>query len=144
MKFFNSSLTAQKGQTVFNRWLLQTVAKAIRYGVIGASCALIDLGLFAFFVSVTSFSPVIINVFTYFIGTLLSFYTNARFTFCCNDKMFRRASLFFFAAVVGLSLSSFLLHAAPWLGIGVITMKIISMIFVFGVQFSFNNFVTFG
>jgi putative flippase GtrA len=119
------------------------IPKALRYAFIGASCALLDLVLFTLIVKLTTIKPVEVNMVTYAIGTLLSYYANARYNFKKNDKMKWRLLSFCMAAAFGLAISGFIISCADYVGLDIIFMKIISMGFVFLFQFTFNNFITF-
>lgn len=120
-----------------------TMIKAIRYGMVGLGCSLLDLTLFTTIVYFDYFPVLGVNVFTYLTGTGFSFLINSHTTFCKTDKIVLRSFLFFLAALIGLSVSSVLLYIGQATGINIVIMKVITLGAVFVIQFSLNNFITF-
>lgn len=115
----------------------------IKYGGIGGVCAATDTAIFSAAVFMTSISPLIINIFTYTLGTIMSFFLNSKYNFRTKSRPFRQLFLFFVASFIGLTLSSLIIAVVKNLNVNIIAAKILSLFIIFFVQFSFNNYITF-
>jgi putative flippase GtrA len=84
------------------------------------------------------------NLSSYLCGTILSFFLNRSFTFNVQDAPFRRFISFLAVAGLGYTVSSALLWAlVEKLEVNAISAKAITLIVVFGVQYTLNSLLTF-
>jgi putative flippase GtrA len=80
------------------------------YCVIGMSGTLLDFTVYSLLLKSRLLDYQGANAIGYASGTLLSFTLNARFNFRVTDRMARRLICFFGVALVGWSISAWLLH----------------------------------
>lgn len=120
------------------------IRQVLLYGIIGGSCALLDLLLFALMYKSLSVNEFIANVVSVHIGITMSFMLNRKFNFKKTDRVLFRAVSFYLTGLFGLVMSEGLL----WLGticlnFAVIPIKIASVIVVAGTQFIINKSIAF-
>ncbi len=119
------------------------------YGAIGGGAVAIDLGVFWILYklgggeSASSLYIVIANVVAIFIAIVYSFTLNSIFTFKTRDHLFKRFISFTGVSMVGMAISTLMLIAATAVGVALTPAKIVSLPFIFIVQFTLNRLLTF-
>jgi putative flippase GtrA len=122
----------------------ELIRQILLYGIIGGSCALLDLLLFTLMYKGLSINEFLANVVSVHIGIAMSFILNRKFNFKKTDRILFRATSFYLTGLFGLALSEGLL----WLGtrhlnFAVIPVKIATVFIVAGMQFIINKSVAF-
>ena len=117
------------------------------YGFIGGGAVAIDLGLFFILVSAyktdATWYLYFANILAIAVAVVYSFTLNSVFTFKTRDNLLRRFMSFAAVSCFGISFSSVLLYLGIIVGIDPNLAKIISLPFIFIVQFVLNNLITF-
>lgn len=113
--------------------------RIIFYGISGSIGVLSDLFIFttlAYLLPPGYF--IVYNVFSYLIGTCVSFIFNSRLTFSSKISRlsFRR---FLFVAFIGVLLSSLIIYACISVGFPSISSKVFATVLVVSLQFIFNT-----
>ena len=116
----------------------------ILYGIIGCCTATLD---FLIFTGLTQWTPVhyiIANIISCSTGILCSFLLNRKYNFKVTDHTFRRMVIFFSVGIVGMFLSSVILHfCIDNLHLGELVSKLASIIIVVIIQFFLNKYISF-
>jgi len=115
----------------------------ILYGVIGGTCAGVDILIFYLLNKQVGWLALPANVVSVNVGIGLSFILNRRFNFKVADKTFRRLVLFYAVGVTGLAMSSGILALGDRLAFDSLYVKMFSVLVVSLFQFALNKFATF-
>ena len=116
----------------------------ILYGIIGSCTATLD---FLIFTGLTQWTPVhyiIANVISCYTGILCSFLLNRKYNFKVTDHTLRRMIIFFSVGILGMFLSSVILHfCIDDLHWGELISKLTSIVIVVIIQFFLNKYISF-
>ncbi len=124
--------------------LFKKYRNILLYGFIGAFSILIDIGVFKFLVQYFKIDYFIANIISIHCGILNSFLLNFYFNFQSKNKKIHRLIYFYIVGLIGLLLSSLLLHLLKnCLYFHIITSKYITIVFVSLLQFLINSKFTF-
>ena len=115
----------------------------IRYGIIGAFCALLDFGLFTLLFREFGIEKYIANAISIHAGIASSFLLNRKLNFKQLDRPLLRSFIFYGVALLGLSLSQLILYIGGVIQFPVIPSKLISIPIIALLQFVLNRNVTF-
>jgi len=116
----------------------------IKYGLIGAFSASLDLAIFLILISFFLVDVLFANAFSIHFGILISFFLNSRLNFKKINKIYIRFLRFYTTAFLGFLLShSFLYVGLNFTEISSEIIKIASFPFIFLMQFYINKKVTF-
>lgn len=113
------------------------------YGLIGAASSALDYSLFYLLHTQLAVNEYISNIISVHFGIFLSFFLNRRYNFKKTDKTRQRFLIFYMVGLTGLGLSSIILMLGSKLMLPTNMVKLFSIVFVAGVQFLINKFVTF-
>ncbi len=119
------------------------IRNLIIYGLIGGFSALLDWGVLALLHEVLGMNEFVANVISVHCGIFTSFMLNRHINYKKKDKTAKRFASFYVIGLLGLGLSSLILLGGRALEISVLWTKAFSVVFVAGVQFLLNNFLTF-
>lgn len=130
------------------RELIQILYKRFRnlilYGIIGCCTASLDLLIFTFLTQVVDLYYLIANIISCSVGILCSFLLNRKYNFKVTDHVARRMTIFVSVGVLGLLLSSLILHVCidlfHW---NELISKILSIGIVVVIQFLLNKYISF-
>lgn len=125
--------------------MLNIIAKyreLILYGIIGASCALLDFGIYYALGFILPF--LIANIISTHCGIFCSFYLNRKYNFKVKDKTFHRFVVFYAVGLLGLSVSEGALYVLiNGLCVEELIAKLITIVIVALLQFLLNKYITF-
>lgn len=122
----------------------ELIRQVLLYGIIGGSCALLDLLLFTLMYKRLSVNEFIANIISVHAGIAASFMLNRTVNFKKTDRVLFRAASFYLTGLFGLALSEGLLWlGARYLNFAVIPVKIATVFIVAGAQFTLNKSVAF-
>ena len=114
------------------------------YCVIGMSGVLLDFTIFSLLYRLKLLDYQGANAIGYASGTLLSFVLNARFNFRVTDRIAQRLLCFFGVAVIGYTISAWLLHLfIGTYGGNRYLSKLATLVVVMLVQYNLNRWVSF-
>lgn len=121
------------------------IREVFLYGVIGGSCALLDVLFYFTLTKSVGYNEFLSNLISVHAGMILSFFLNSYLNFRMTNNMLKRAISFFTVGYLGLLLSMFIL----WFGVQFLTLddlvvKLASIVVVAAFQFVFNKIITFG
>lgn len=122
-----------------------TCILAIKYALVGASSAIIDIGVLALLIEYGHLHLLIAAVLSFCIAVGNGFFWNKRWTFQnTNPRIARQYIKFFLTSLVGLCLNLlFLSLFVYWFHLWYVTAKIITSAIVFFWNFTVNKFWTF-
>ncbi len=116
----------------------------ILYGIIGCCTASLDFLIFTGLTQWTSIHYIVANVISCSTGILCSFLLNRKYNFKVTDHTMRRMIIFFSVGIIGLFLSSVILHFCinnlHW---GELISKLTSIVIVVIIQFFLNKYISF-
>lgn len=116
----------------------------ILYGIIGSCTATLD---FLIFTALTQWTPIhyiIANIISCSSGILCSFQLNRKYNFKVTDHTMRRMVIFFSVGILGMFLSSVILHfCIDDLHWDEIVSKLASIVIVVIIQFFLNKYISF-
>ncbi len=116
----------------------------ILYGIIGASCAALDFGIYTVFCHFDIMPYLWANVISIHVGIFTSFVLNRQLNFKVKNKTALRFLSFYTVGLVGLGISELMLYmmvtVAGW---NELICKLISIVVVALVQFILNKYITF-
>ncbi|MEX0931756.1 MAG: FAD-dependent oxidoreductase [Candidatus Paceibacterota bacterium] len=120
--------------------LLYRHINLIRYFVIGASAALIDVLSFLFFFNVMSYSATLSTLISVPLATLYAFLMNIYFNFKTTDDLIRRFFSYVSVSGVGLLISALILYVfTDRLGLNGNIIKILTLPLIFILQYTLNK-----
>lgn len=119
------------------------VREILSYGVIGAISAGTDAAIFWQLTTRAVLAPQLANAVGVACGITLSFWLNRAFTFQVRDRALTRFATFWAVGLGGLALSAIILELGLALGLPAMQVKLVSILFVAGVQFALNRTITF-
>lgn len=113
------------------------------YALCGSSGVMLDVVSYSLLV-LTGVWYLLANLFSYALGTVLSFFLNRAITFGVLDAPLRRFASFLGVALIGFLTSSTILWAlVEQMRIDAMIAKLITVGVVFVIQFSLNSIITF-
>ena len=116
----------------------------IIYGIIGSCTASLDFLLFTSLTQLTSLHYIVCNAISCSTSILCSFLLNSKYNFKVTDHMMRRMVFFFSVGILGLFLSSVILHfCIDDLHWGELVSKLTSIVIVVIIQFLLNKYISF-
>ena len=116
----------------------------ILYGIIGSCTATLDFLIFTGLTQLLSVHYIIANVISCSAGILSSFLLNRKYNFKVTDHTMRRMAIFFAVGILGLFLSSVILHTCiNSLGWDELISKLASIVIVVIIQFFLNKYISF-
>jgi putative flippase GtrA len=86
---------------------------------------------------------ILANIIAISVAIVYSFTLNSIFTFKTRDQLLKRFLSFTAVSIIGMVISTLILVAATTLGIAPTPAKIVSLPFIFIVQFTLNRLLTF-
>jgi putative flippase GtrA len=120
-----------------------TLIHIIYYGMFGCVSAIVDILIFKLICSITP-HYLLANLISYSSGSIVSFTLNRSYTFKVKNKIVKRIILFYTASGLGFLASSITIFIlVNNLKLIPLYAKLISVIIVFIIQFSFNKLITF-
>ena len=125
--------------TLFHRF-----RNLILYGIIGSLSAGTDFTLYSILVRETAIPYLLINVFSTFVGIVISYLLNRKYNFKVEDNAISRFLIFLSIGIGGLVVSSLLLYLfVEFWSIDKTLSKIISLVVVVLIQYLLNKYITF-
>jgi len=119
-------------------------SKFLRYGIVGCTGLIVDMGIFYVLHEILGVNYVITNIISSTFGVINNFILNSLFTFKVKNKLFRRFVSFYLIALVGMALSSGLLVLMiDGFKMDSMIAKMISVLIVAVLQYFFNKKLTF-
>ncbi|MEG0614219.1 MAG: GtrA family protein [Oscillospiraceae bacterium] len=113
------------------------------YIIIGIVAAVADYGIFYFLEKSTpKISPEFASVLGQLLGFLISFFLNTFYNFKKTDKLFRRFISYFTICLVGMVISTVIIHALKG-KIDIFVLKFACLILVSVIQFLLNKLITY-
>jgi len=119
-------------------------SKFLRYGIVGCTGLIVDMGIFYVLHEILGVNYVITNIISSTFGVINNFILNSLFTFKVKDRLIRRFVSFYLIALVGMALSSGLLVLMiDGFKMDSMISKMISVLIVAVLQYFFNKKLTF-
>lgn len=116
----------------------------ILYGIIGCCTATLDFLVFTSLAQWTPIHYIVANVISCSTGILCSFLLNRKYNFKVTDHTMRRMIVFFSVGIIGMFLSSVILHfCIDNLHLEKMYSKLISIVIVVIIQFFLNKYISF-
>lgn len=112
------------------------------YGIFGLSAALVEYGVFALLINVTSFYPEVVNVIGALCGFAFSFSTNTFLNFKKTDNLLKRFLSYGSICLVGMVFSTLIISLLKN-SMNLMLLKALCMIFVSIIQFILNKKITY-
>lgn len=114
------------------------------YGIIGVFCVLLDYSIFHILTNALGIVYLVSNVVSVSSGLTVSFILNRKFNFKVKDRVMKRFIYFYLTGMIGLIISTgMLILLVEHFFLETNIAKIISILTVVLLQFSFNKRVTF-
>lgn len=116
----------------------------ILYSIIGCCTATLDFLLFTGLTQVANIHYIVANIISCSTGILCSFLLNRKYNFKVTDHTARRMIIFFLVGILGMFLSSVILHfcinSLQW---EELLSKLASIVIIVLIQFFLNKYISF-
>jgi putative flippase GtrA len=121
-----------------------TLIQIFKYAVFGIFSASIDFFLFLILYKIYNLDPLISNFFSSNVGIFISFILNIKFNFINKDSSFKKFILFYIVGFCGYLFSHYFIKTSiENTNYDADTIKLVSYIGIFFIQFTINKYITF-
>ncbi len=108
-----------------NQMVIKIPKQFLKFLSVGVANTIVDIGVFTLLIYLFGIYYIIsINVLSYSIGIICSFFLNAKYTFKDNDLTFKKFSKLYASSLFGMGLNTLIVYALIVAGVNTVITKI--------------------